>query len=78
MKVRHVEAYRTDARAILQAVNARCGQDFFSLSSTQVDRLLAYADARRYQKPKNATGSRAMCFYRLIQRRAHENAAVEA
>lgn len=70
MKARHVEAYRTDARAILQAINAHVGQDFDTLRSSQVDELLVEADRVRYRKPKNANGSRGRYFYTLMQRRA--------
>lgn len=72
MKARHVDAYRTDARAILANINAAIGQDFDTLQASQVDALLAEADIRRYQKPKNANGSRGRYFYQLIQRRARE------
>lgn len=70
MRPRHAEAYRTDARAILEAIGAALGQDFHTLNSTQTDALLVYADVRRYQKPKNANGSRGRYFYALVQRRA--------
>jgi len=70
MKQKHAQAYRTDARAILASINAAIGQDFDTLTSGQVDALLAQADIRRYQKPKNANGSRGRYFFQLIQRRA--------
>jgi hypothetical protein len=70
MKTRHTDAYRTDARATLEACRIPLGQDFFLLSTSQVEALLKYADAQRYQKPANANGSRARYFHDRLQRRA--------
>lgn len=70
MKDKHADAYRADARAILQAINASPGQDFYTLRASQVEALLVNADLRRYRKPRNANGSRARHFYALVQRRA--------
>ena len=70
MKARHIEAERVNAWAILQSIKASVGQEFHTLSSSQVDALLVAADAARYQRPKNANGSRARYFYSLLQRRA--------
>lgn len=68
--MRHKEAERINAQAILDACKIARGQDFHTLSAAQVDRLLAEADLARYHKPKNANGSRARYFYALLQRRA--------
>lgn len=68
--LRHAEAHRTDARAILASINASPGQDFHTLTPFQVSTLVELADVRRYQKPRNANGSRARYFYQLVQRRA--------
>lgn len=70
MKPKHAQAERTNARAILTACNIDAGQDFFTLSASQVDALLEYANATKYRKPKNANGSRGRYFYALVQRRA--------
>lgn len=70
MKQRHTEAYRTNSRAILASLRIAIGQDFHTLSSSQVDGLLAVADEHRYRKPHNANGSRARYFHELLQRRA--------
>jgi hypothetical protein len=70
VKPRHVDAYLADARAILQAIKARPGQDFFTLSPSQVSELVELAAVRHYRKPKNANGSTARHFYALTQRRA--------
>ena len=70
MKERHKEAARVNARCVLQAANVSLGQDFHTLSSLQVDVILAEADRVRYQKPKNANGSRGRYFYERLQRQA--------
>lgn len=69
MRERHKEAERINAQAILDACKIVRGQDFHTLSATQVERLLAEADLMRYRKPENANGSRARYFYALLQRR---------
>lgn len=70
MKPKHVEAYRFSSREILKGINAHVGQDFHTLSSSQVDKLLEVANRERYRKPPQANGSRARYFYELVQRRA--------
>lgn len=70
MRVRHREAYRRNALATLEMINAKPGQDFHTLSTSQVDTLLAEAVRVRYQKPRNANGSRARYFYQKLQRDA--------
>ncbi len=70
MKPKHVEAYRTDARATLELFGIPLGADFHTLHSSKVDRLLAAADLAKYRKPANANGSRARYFHDLLQRRA--------
>lgn len=70
MKERHKECYRQDAIATLRGLRLDPKQDFHTLRSEQVDAILAEADRVRYQKPKNANGSRARYFYQLLQRRA--------
>jgi hypothetical protein len=70
VKPRHVAAYRTDARAILESCRVPIGADFHTLTSAQVDALLTVADQRRYQKPRNANGSRGRYFHAMLQRRA--------
>ena len=64
------EAIKDDARNVLLACGAYKGQDFDTLRSSQVEKLLEYADAREYRAPKNANGSRGRYFYNFIQRRA--------
>lgn len=70
MKPQHVDGARSNARAVLAGINARLGQDFHTLTSSQVTELLVEADRVRYQKPATANGSRGRYFYALIQRRA--------
>jgi hypothetical protein len=71
MRQRHVASERINARAVLTAANITIGQDFFTLGSSQVCRLLEEADRVRYQKPRNANGSRGRYFYALLTRRAN-------
>jgi hypothetical protein len=70
MKAKHFESYRLEAWEALKLINASVGQDFHTLSSSQVDKLLEMADSERYQKPKNANGSRARYYYARLQRHA--------
>jgi hypothetical protein len=61
---------RRNALQVLRSINARPDQDFHTLSASQIEALLIEADRQRYQKPKNANGSRGRYFYALIQRQA--------
>lgn len=70
MKAGHVEAERTNARAVLAACSIGLGQDFYTLHRWQITDLLVQADMARYRKPKAANGSRARYFHELMQRRA--------
>lgn len=70
MKREYAVGHRLNARMVLEAANASVGQDFHTLTSSQVDVILEEANRTRYQKPKGANGSRARYFYALLQRRA--------
>lgn len=48
------------------------GGDFHALSSAQTGRLLEWAKAYGYREPKNANGSRARCFFYMLQRFANK------
>lgn len=52
-------------------------RDFHTLTSDEVERLLAEADRVKYRKPRNANGSRARYFHAKLQREA-ERAFVRA
>lgn len=69
MKAKHVSAHRDNAQATLAGLNIGLGQDFYTLSSSQVSELLLEADRVRYRKPRNANGSRGRYFHALLQRR---------
>lgn len=43
-------------------------KDFHTLTSREVDAVLAEADRQKYRKPKSAGGSRARYFYQKLQR----------
>ena len=70
MKQRHKESERFNARETLRMCRVHLGADFHTLSTTQVDSLLAEADRVKYRKPRNANGSRGRYFHNLLQRRA--------
>lgn len=70
MKLRHVQAERTNARAILSLCNIALGQDFHTLNHDQVECLILQANHTRYRRPRNANGSRARYFHDMLQRRA--------
>lgn len=70
MKQRHTEAERLNARTVLASAHIALGQDFHTLSASQVDQILVEADRVKYRKPKNANGSRGRYFHALLQRRA--------
>lgn len=70
MKARHKESRRTNARATLALLNLNSSQDFHTLSPSQVDRILEEADRVRYQKPRNANGSRGRYFFQKLCREA--------
>lgn len=61
---------RSTAHDILQRAQVPIGANYYALTSSQVDRLLLEADARKYRKPKNANGSRSRYFHEYLQRRA--------
>ena len=58
MKPKHVQAERFNARQTLIACGVALGVDFHTLRTAQVEALLAEADRVRYQKPRDANGSR--------------------
>ncbi len=70
MKPKHVSAERINAQATLSMLHITLGTDFHALPSAAIDRLLDEADRVRYQKPRNANGSRARYFHDMLQRRA--------
>jgi hypothetical protein len=70
MKQRHAEAERVNAQYVLKGCRIPLGADFHTLDREQVERLLEEADRTRYQRPRNANGSRARYFHDLMQRRA--------
>lgn len=68
--LKHLDSVRRNARATLKAIGVAVGQDFHTLTSEQVDKLLTEADRVRYQKPASANGSRARYFHDRLQRQA--------
>jgi hypothetical protein len=56
------------ARDLLAAYDISRSADFHTLSSEQVDALLASADAFKYRKPRNANGSRGRYFHAYLCR----------
>ena len=70
MKDKHRQAEAVNARAILASLNLNGKQDFHTLTAAQVDGIIQAADRARYQKPRNANGSRARYFFQRLQRLA--------
>jgi hypothetical protein len=58
------------AREVLARAGIAPGQDFFTLSASQISELLEEADRMKYRKPRNANGSRGRYFYAYLVRRA--------
>lgn len=58
------------ARETLERCKVEIGADFHALPRSAADALLAEAKMQRYQKPRNANGSRTRYFHAMIQRRA--------
>ena len=56
------------ARQHLRNHGVPLGEDFHRLPSETVERISEAARAHRYQKPKNANGSTARCFYEYANR----------
>lgn len=59
---------REQALEVFQLSGVRGDADFHTLSSSEVDALLAQADRLKYRKPQNANGSRGRYFYAACQR----------
>jgi hypothetical protein len=59
---------RPEARDILQRCKIVLGTDYHALTSAQVEALLEEARRVRYQRPRNANGSRARYFYSRVRR----------
>jgi ribosomal protein L12E/L44/L45/RPP1/RPP2 len=55
-----VKVSPVDAKAFLKKFN---GKDFFELSGSEVDDVLAFAKKNKYRKSKNAPGSTARMYY---------------
>lgn len=49
-------------------------RDFHTLTSAEVEMVLAAADAAKYRKPRNANGSRARMYWAKLQREARRTA----
>lgn len=62
---------RATARSILGACNAN--HDFHAMPSSDVERLLHFADDHKYRKPKNANGSRGRYFHAFLMRVARHD-----
>lgn len=62
----------TDRAAVRAALERSAGvdfrADFHALPSSAVAALLAAADLHNYRQPRNASGSRARCFFYFLTR----------
>lgn len=70
MKQRHKESAKSSAKATLAWCGIEVGSDFHTLRTSHIEALLKCADEVRYQRPRNANGSRARYFHDMLQRRA--------
>lgn len=61
---------RAHSRNVLKSCGIEIGADYFTLRSSQVTALIAWADRDKYRKPKNANGSRCRYYHDMLQRRA--------
>lgn len=59
-----------NARKILHDCEVAIGANFHTLDTSQVTRLLEWADTCHYRKPRNANGSRGRYFHAKLQREA--------
>lgn len=59
---------RSTATALATQFHIELGRNFFTLSSSEVGRVLDAADSRKYRKPRNANGSRGRYFYEALNR----------
>lgn len=65
------------AREILQSCGVPVGADYYTLSSSQVDAIVAAADRVKYRKPRDANGSRGRYYHERLQRRAQRLTMVD-
>ena len=70
MRAKHKEAWRVHAQQELKWCRIPLGEDFHCLTTAQKDALEQAADRVRYQRPRNANGSRLRYYHDLLQRRA--------
>lgn len=59
---------RIAAKTILESCAIKPGTDFHALTGDQVRKLLDFASARKYRRPRAGNGSRARCFYAYVER----------
>lgn len=59
--------YNTESLAA--QFNIELGKNFYTLSASEVCKVLDAADFVRYRKPRNANGSRGRYFYALLNRK---------
>lgn len=63
-----------DATNLAHRFSISLARDFFTLSASEVGRVLDAADAAKYRRPKNANGSRGRYFFASLQRAANRHA----
>lgn len=59
---------RSDAANLCNKHHIDPSRDFFTLSASEVERVLDAANEWKYRRPKNANGSRGRYFYAALQR----------
>lgn len=68
---------KAQAKAELLEIGAEPNQDFHSLKSDQVQKVLDLAKKAKYSQPQNANGSKARYYYARLQRLAHSEQSKE-
>ena len=63
---------KDQAQEILRRIGCSAMPNFFRLSSSEVEALLAEADLVKYRKPSGANGSRGRYFYGYLTRTARK------
>jgi hypothetical protein len=65
---------RDDARHLADLHGVDLTRDFHALTSSEVESVIAAADAHGYRKPRNANGSRGRSFHAYLSRAAGADA----
>jgi len=65
---RRVTMTRGDARKLLADAGVDWREDYHTLRSSEVDKVLAVAKLYGYRRSRGASGSKARMFFQMLQR----------